>query len=126
MSKYLAAALILALLLAGSLLNARHVDRLTETLSARADEISALAERGELETALSAAEEAEALWRKADVYTSVVVRHSESDAVADAFADLFTALYGGDAAEVRGAARKLQAHLREIARMEHIRFGTVF
>lgn len=126
MSRYLAAALILALMFAGCLLNARHVDRLTGELIARTDEVCALAVRGETERALSAAEEAEALWQAADAYTSVFVRHTESDAVSDAFGDLFSALYVGDAAAARGETRKLQNHLREIARMERINFGTIF
>ena len=126
MSKYLAAALLLALLFAGSLLDARHADRLTGAVAARTDEACALAARGDYGGALSAAEEAQRLWQAADGYTSVFVRHAESDAVADAFGDLFSALYGADAAAVRGAARKLQSHLRQIAAMEHLTFGTVF
>ena len=126
MSKYLTAALLLALLLGGSLLNARHVDRLTEELIARIDEVCALAERGETEKARAASEAAEGLWRAAEGYTSVFVRHAESDAVTDAFGDLYSALCEENAAAARGAARKLRSHLRSVARMEHISLGTVF
>ena len=126
MSKYLAAALLLALLFAGSLLNARHADRMTGAVAAKTDEVCSLVSRGDYDGALSAAEEARRLWQTADGYTSVFVRHAETDAVADAFGDLFSALYGADAAAVRGAARKLQSHQSRIAAMEHITFGTVF
>lgn len=126
MKKYILAALLLALLFALGLFNAAHIDRLTEAIIAQTDLACALAREGQNAEALSAAQEAERLWRDADLYTSVFVRHAESDAVSDALGDLFTALYGGDEAEVRGAARKVQTHLREIARMEHISFGTVF
>ena len=126
MNKFLAALLILVLLFAGSLLNGRYIDALTSRLIARTDAVCALTASGETAAAVATAKEAEALWKKADVYTSVFVRHAEADAVSDALADLRTALYSGDAAAVRGEAEKLRDHLREIARMEHITFGTVF
>ena len=126
MRRYLAAALILALLFLGCLLNARHVGKLTEAIVERTDRVCALAQSGAYAQALELAREAEELWQGAGLYTGVFVRHAESDAVSDALGDLFTALYGGDGAAARGAVRKLQAHLREIARMESVSFSTVF
>lgn len=126
MSKFLIAALILALLFAGCLLCAARIDRLTGSIALCADEICACAARGETEKAVSEAEAAEKCWRDAAPLLGVVLRHSETDKVEDAFCALFTALYADDPAAVRGAVRSLQKQLRAVAAMERVAFGTVF
>ncbi len=126
MKKYLAAALILVGLFAGGLVNGRCADRLAARIIERAESVSGLAGEGKFEKAAAAAAETARLWKAADAYTSVFVRHAESDAVSDAVSDMCAALDAGDAAAARSAVNRLQGHLREIARMEHIRFGTVF
>ena len=126
MSKFLIAALILALLFAGCLLCAARIDRLTRSIALQADEVCACAVRGETDEAVSAAEAAEKCWRDAAPLLGAVLRHSETDKVEDAFCALFEALYADDPAAVRGAVRRLQMQLRAVTGMERVAFGTVF
>ena len=117
--------LLLLLILAGCLYNIRCVDRLTAELLTLTEDALTFSEAGDYASAAERAEKAAALWAEKDGYTHIFIRHSEIDSATDAFCDYLGAIYAREPGEIRGCCQKLGAHLRSIAGMEHITFGSV-
>jgi hypothetical protein len=125
MKRELAAYALLIVMIALLLFNIRTLDALIEGVETHVCRSSAALLRGESNLAVSELETAMALWHEAEPYTHIFVRHSEVDAVADAFFDLSDALRGGEATQ-REAYRRLLYHLDSIGQMDHLRLGSIF
>lgn len=126
MKRELFALALLALLFAGSLLNIRHIDRLTDSVSACLDRSEEYARQGDFDAALAAFESGLALWHSAHGYTNVFIRHPELDDTYDTFYELEQVLLEQDGDAFPAAFSKLQYHLSCIAYMEHLSAGSIF
>ena len=124
MKKAALAGAVMIIMLAISLWNVRHLDRLTDGLETT---LHASRERWEQGDAAAAAELARLALEEfyaAEGYTHVFIRHAEVDGAADAFYDLLAALAEGEAAGP--AYERVSAHLRTIDAMEHLTLKSVF
>jgi len=117
---------LLTLLLALSLWNVHYIGGLMNELGERADEAAELAARGESAAAAEALSSAIDRWEAMDAYTHVFVRHSEIDAVSDAFYEYLGELYSGNSGGAAAAYSRLRSHLDSIASMERLSLGSVF
>lgn len=126
MKRELFALLLLALLIAGAFLNIRHIDSLTQSVSACLDRSEKYAGEGDFDGALAAFESGLSLWHSARSYTNVFIRHPELDATYDTFYELEEALLQQDAEALPAVYSKLQYHLSCISFMEHLSAGSVF
>lgn len=120
------ALLLLALLIAGALLNIRHIDNLTQSVSACLDCSEAYAQQGDFDGALAAFERGLSLWHSAHGYTNIFIRHPELDDTYDTFYELEEILLQQDAEAFPAVYSKLQYHLSCISFMEHLSAGSVF
>lgn len=126
MKKEWLAVILLLLILGGNVWNQRHAQQVTDRLFSLADEIREAAGEERWTQAADAAEQMEREWRREEAYTSVFLRHSETDALTDAICALRGAVAGRDAGEILGAVLTAEAHVRCIRSMEKLSFGTVF
>ena len=126
MKKEWLAVLLLLLILTGNVWNQRHAKQVTDRLLTLTEAAHRAAEEERWDAAADAAERAEREWRQAETYTSVFIRHAETDALTDAICGLRGAVAGRDAGEILGAVLAVEAHIRCIREMEQLSFGTVF
>ena len=126
MKKEWLAVIILLLILGGNIWNQRHSTKVTDRLLILTEETRTAAEEGRWAHAADAAEHMEREWRQAEPYTSVFIRHSETDALTDAICALRGAVAGMDPGDMLGAVLEVEAHIRCIRSMEKLSFGTVF
>jgi hypothetical protein len=126
MKREIAAALLLAALFGVSLWGVRRTDRLVDEIEqhlALSEKALRADDRASAETELEAALR---VWRAAEGYTHVFLRHPEIDSVSDAFFALRQGLRAGDGVELGAAYDLLRYHLECIDSMEHISPGSVF
>ena len=126
MKREIAAALLLAAMFGVSLWSIRRTDRLTDEVEqhlALSEKALRADDRAKAETELEAALR---VWRAAEGYTHVFLRHAEVDSVSDAFFALQQGLCAGDGLELGAAYDLLRYHLGCIDTMEHISPGSVF
>jgi hypothetical protein len=126
MKKAVAAGVLLGLLFAGAGWNIRRVDRFTDAVTAQVELSREFCREENLSAADAALNAAMDRWREAEPWTHIFIRHSELDAVSDAFYDVRIQLGAGDTDAAEGAYDRLEAHLRSIDDMEQISFGAVF
>lgn len=125
MKREVLAAALLILTLALLLVNIHALEGLVGELEEHVCRSSAALARGDREHAVSELEAAMTLWQSAEGYTHVFVRHSEIDAVSDAFFELNAALRGGDEAD-DALYLALLYHLDSIEKMDELRLGSIF
>lgn len=125
MKREYAAAALLLLLFATSLANLNYLCRLIDRVEERVELSAAALEDGKTELALQELDLALYIWREAEHYTHVFVRHSEIDTVSDEFYELRHTLYT-ESADSREAYLRLIYHLDSIEEMEHLRIGSIF
>ncbi|MBR3293616.1 MAG: DUF4363 family protein [Oscillospiraceae bacterium] len=125
MTREIAAGLVLALLLAASLGNIAHLDKLIGQIEEDLLQSEAYAEAGDYDAALDALDQALQCWLAADGYTHVFIRHPEIDSSSDAFYELRQLLSERNAEGIPSAFQKLRYHLHSIDEMEHVRLGSV-
>ena len=126
MKKALAAAILLALLFGAAAWNIAHIDSLTGSLTALADEALAYCRTEDYGAAEDALHEALELWYGAENYTHIMIRHSEVDSATDAFYAVLETILTRDADAAESAIECLKAHLQSIDSMEHVSFRSVF
>ena len=126
MKKEIIFAIFLVLLFGLTILNISMLGKMRNDLSYLIEASLLSAENGDWDKAIEKAEEAEKLWKKADRYTHIVVRHSEIDCTTDAFYDFLKALYSQEAGDAKGAFKSLSAHLESIVNMEKVTLGSIF
>ena len=126
MKKAIAAAILLALLFGTAAWNIAHIDALTGSLTALADESLAYCRAEDYGAAEDALHEAIELWHGAENYTHIMIRHSEVDSATDAFYAALETILTRDADAAESAIECLKAHLQSIDSMEHVIFRSVF
>lgn len=125
MKRELVAGALLVLLLATALENLSYLCRLVDRVERHVELSAAALEDGRGELALKELDIALELWREAERYTHVFVRHSEIDTVSDEFYELRHTLYT-ESADSREAYLRLIYHLESIEEMEHLHIGSIF
>ena len=125
MQRELWAALLLGALIAASLLNARHIDHLTDGIIAQLQQAEEEAEQGQLQKAAQRVESCRRSWEEARRYTYSAMRHEETDAVFDGFYDLLERLSDGEADALGASFDRLVYRLRVIGVREHISVESV-
>ena len=126
MKKAIAAAVLLALLFGAAAWNIAHIDSLTGSLTASADEALAHCRAEDYDAAEDALREAIELWYGAENYTHIMIRHAEVDSATDAFYAALEPILTHDADAAGSAIECPKAHLPRIAPMEHVVFRRVF
>lgn len=126
MKKAAVAGALLLGMLALSFWNIRFLDRFTNELTAGVERSRACCREGDLSGAQEILTETRRLWSGAKGYTHIFIRHSEVDAVEDAFCDLLSALESEDGEGAEGTYERLLYHIRCVDEMEHITWAAVF
>ena len=126
MKREIAAGLLLLAMLAGSLVNLRFYDALTDRIETELARSRAAVEAGDFEAARESCGRAEETWLGAKRYTHVFIRHQEVDGTSDAFFELMQLLCEENAEGCAAAFDKLLYHLDGNAGMEHPTLGSVF
>lgn len=126
MKKELFAALLLALLFAGTLVNIKVNDSLMQKLDAEVKSAYEYAADGSWDEAERRLSEASSHWLSLDGYTHVFIRHSEIDATTQAFFSMMSDVCAKDQGALEGSYAMLHAQLRSLIGMEHISIGSIF
>ena len=124
MTKELIAAALLVLLILGSWGNLLYLDRLMGSIEDGLQQSMGSYSAGNTDAAHSDLLEALSLWLNADGYTHVFIRHSEIDAISDAFYDLSEAMLSGSE-EADAAYEKLLYHLHSVDGIEHLTLRSI-
>ena len=125
MTKELIAAALLALIILGAWLNLLYLDELVSAVEEGISLSMASYRAGNTQEAHDALLNALALWLNADGYTHIFIRHSEIDAISDAFYDLSEAMLSGGE-ETDAVFQRLLYHLDSMAGIEHLSLRSVF
>ena len=126
MKREYGAAAVLALLILLSGWSIRRTDRLTAELNIALEKSRSAAETLDGRRARELFEESLRLWLDAEGYTHIFIRHSEIDAITDAFYELSAALDADDRKEREAAFDRLRYHLDSVNSMEKPSLGSVF
>ena len=126
MKKEIFAVSVLFLLAVVSIWNTFHAKKLTNELSDILNASMEMAESEQWQKATSLAEAASASWKAAGTYTQVFIGHNSVELTTDAFGDFLGELYRCDLGGVRGAHKKLIAHINSIYEMERISLKSIF
>ena len=126
MKKEIVALTLLLLILAGNIWNQHRLDELTAgLLSLTESAYTAALARDWTEASLSA-EASEKLWLDADRYTHIFIRHTDIDALTEAFCDFRGAVAGQETGELLASYLRLKALLTSLRGMEKLSIGSVF
>lgn len=117
------AVLLLLLLITGAWMNLKKLDTLMFCMEERLISSQTEARTGEADRAEREMRDALDLWLRSDGYTHIFIRHSEIDAISDAFYELAEALSDGDA---EAAYEKLLYHLESVRDIEHLSLRSIF
>ena len=123
------AVLALSLLLGIALLslwNLRHLEKLTDELTAGIIAVRQHCREGSFDEAERTLNKALDRWLGSDGYTHIFIRHSEIDAASDIFYDLRGDILAGDSESAGADAEKLLYHLQSIRSMERISIKSIF
>ena len=126
MRRAIPALLLLTALLLGSVLSVRRMDALSGELASCLAVSQGCAERGDRDGAVEAAEKALSLWLDSYRFTSVFLRHAESDGLCDALCELLSAIGQDEPDALSYAYAKVRYHLESIDRMEHAGSGSIW
>lgn len=126
MKKELFAVGLLALILALSVLNTRHINKICGDLEGLVERSADAAGAGVWEESQSLLDEAVSLWRRHENYTGIVLRHTDIETLTDDFYELAEHIYTRDSAATRAASLLVREHLRSIRKMESLNWGSIF
>ena len=126
MRRELPALLLLAVLLLGSFFSVRRMDALSGELASCLAASESYAQSGDRESAAETAEKALTLWLDSYGFTSVFLRHAESDGLCDALCELLSAIGQDEPDALSYAYAKVRYHLESIDRMEHAGSGSIW
>lgn len=124
MKREIIASALLILIFVGTVINININDRMLSELEAQVKSAYESAENGDFDRAQAQLKSASEHWLSLDSYTHVFIRHSEIDALTDAFFE-FEASLCEEEASCKGEYDKLMAHLESIRTMEHLSFGSI-
>ena len=126
MRRELPALLLFSVLILGSNLAVRRMDRLSAEIASCLAVSQSCAERGDRDGASNEAEKALSLWLDSYRFTAVFLRHSESDGLCDALCELLSAIRQDEPDALSYAYAKVLYHLESIDKMEHAGSGSVW
>jgi hypothetical protein len=116
---------ILALLLSLAICNVHYLDRQIELLLENVDKAGELADDGDFDGAEDYLRLAISQWQDMELYSHILIRHSESDSACDAFYEYLSCIVSHDEGGA-GSLEKLRFHLMGIEEMEHPTLGSIF
>ena len=126
MKKEIAAAVILALLFIGVLVNINVASNIILSLE---DDVAAAyesAQNGDFDRAKPLLDAAVEHWMSLDGYTHIFIRHSEINSTTEAYFQLKSDIYAEDMGAVEGSYGLLIATLDSLMTMEQLSFGSIF
>ena len=126
MKKEIAAAVILALLFIGVLVNINVASNIILSLE---DDVAAAyesAQNGDFDRAKPLLDAAVEHWMSLDGYTHIFIRHSEINSTTEAFFQLKSDIYAEDMGAVEGSDGLLISTLDSLMTMEQLSFGSIF
>ena len=126
MKKELIAAVLLAVIFAGVMLNIRASERIVSALMSEVDAAYAQLKGGDNESAVKTIDRAIEHWLMLDGYTHIFIRHSEINSTTEAFFQFKSDIGSGDADAAEGSYGLLSDTLRSILTMEQISLGSIF
>ena len=126
MKREISAAALLLLLIAVSLINLAHTQRLTGQVLNRLDGSKAAMEQENTELALEYWEDAFGIWEDSYSYTHIFIRHQEIDSAAEDFYSLKELILQEEREASAAAYEMLRYRLECIALMEKPTLGSVF
>lgn len=126
MKKELIAAVLLAVIFAGVMLNIRASERIVSSLMSEVDAAYAQLKGGDNESAVKTIDRAIERWLTLDGYTHIFIRHSEINSTTEAFFQFKSDIGSGDADAADGSYGLLSETLRSIMTMEQISLGSIF
>ena len=124
MKREIIASALLILIFVGTVININVNDRMLLSLEDEVKSAYESAVNGDFDNAQMQLKSASEHWLSLDGYTHVFIRHSEIDALTDAFFE-FEASLCEDVSSYKGDYDKLMAHLESIRTMEHLSFGSI-
>ncbi|MBP5167135.1 MAG: DUF4363 family protein [Oscillospiraceae bacterium] len=122
--EFFAAALLIALS-AGSAANLRFLRAFTRDMTAGINDAYTYAQIGQWDSAAEAAEKAEEMWVSASGYTRILIRHTESDGVSEAFCDFLGAICAKDPPAALQSGLILKQRLSALYDMERPTLGSI-
>lgn len=126
MKKELIAAVLLAVIFAGVMLNIRASERIVSSLMSEVDAAYAQLQSGDNESAVKTIDRAIEHWLMLDGYTHIFIHHSEINSTTEAFFQFKSDIGSGDADAAEGSYGLLSETLRSIMTMEQISLGSIF
>ena len=126
MKKELIAAVLLAVIFAGVMLNIRASEKIVLSLMQEVDSSYAQLQSGDNESAVKTLDKAIEHWLTLDGYTHIFIRHSEINSTTEAFFQFRSDIGSGDADAAEGSYGLLSETLRSIMTMEQISLGSIF
>lgn len=126
MKKEIAAAIILALLFAGVMVNIRVASNIILSLKADVEAAYESAEKGDFDSAKPQLDAAVEHWTSLDGYTHIFIRHSEINSTTEAYFQLKSDIYAEDMDAAEGSYGLLMAALDSLMTMEQLSIGSIF
>ena len=126
MKKEIAAAVILALVFIGVLVNIKVAGNIILSLEEDVTAAYESAEKGDFDRAKPQLDAAVEHWMSLDGYTHIFIRHSEINSTTEAFFQLKSDIYAEDMGAVEGSYGLLIATLDSLMTMEQLSFGSIF
>lgn len=126
MRKELAAAIILALLLTGVMVNIRVASNIILSLKEDVTAAYQSAEKGDFDRAKPQLDAAIEHWMSFDGYTHIFIRHCEINSTTQAYFQLKSDIYAEDMGAAEGSYGLLMATLDSLMTMEQLSLGSIF
>ncbi len=126
MRKELAAAVILALVFIGVLVNIKVAGNIILSLEEDVTAAYESAEKGDFDRAKPQLDAAVEHWMSLDGYTHIFIRHSEINSTTEAYFQLKSDIYAEDMGAVEGSYGLLMATLDSLMTMEQLSLGSIF
>ena len=126
MKKEIAAAVILALVFIGVLVNIKVAGNIILSLEEDVTAAYESAEKGDFDRAKPQLDAAVEHWMSLDGYTHIFIRHSEINSTTEAYFQLKSDIYAEDMGAVEGSYGLLMATLDSLMTMEQLSFGSIF
>ena len=126
MRKELAAAIILALLLTGVMVNIRVASNIILGLKEDVTAAYESAEKGDFDRAKPQLDAAVEHWMSLDGYTHIFIRHCDINSTTQAYLQLKSDLSAEDMGAAEGSYGLLMATLDSLMTMEQLSLGSIF
>ena len=126
MKKEIAAAVILALVFIGVLVNIKVASNVILSLEEDVTAAYESAEKGDFDRAKPQLDAAVEHWMSLDGYTHIFIRHSEINSTTEAYFQLKSDIYAEDMGAVEGSYGLLMATLDSLMTMEQLSLGSIF